>query len=135
MQFYPDSADDEQDEGGLVRLTRVTYQLAEGQPDAMGWKAVDAEGLVFGKVSDLLADASTGQIIFAAIENDYSGKTALIPVEGMYLDMTRNLLIVPVRESEVRGCPDFTDDVIDLMPFVDYWVRRCAAHAHETAHD
>ena len=127
MGYYPDSAEDDTQEGGLVRLSRVTYQLADGQPDAMGWKAGDIEGVEFGTVSDLLADAATGQIIFAAIANDFSGKTALVPVEGMYLDMTRSLLVVPVSEREIRACPDFTDEVVDLMPFVEFWVQRTAA--------
>ena len=135
MEHGPDFAENEEQEGGLVRLSRVTYQLADGQPDAMGWKAADIEGVEFGRVSDLLADAATGQIIFAAIDNDCSGNTALIPVEGMYLDMARCLLIVPVRESEIRGCPNFTDDVVDLMPFVEYWVQRAASPAHEPARD
>jgi hypothetical protein len=135
MDYGPDFAQNEEQEGGLVRLSRVTYQLADGQPDAMGWKTADIEGMEFGRVSDLLADAATGQIIFAAIDIDYSGKTALIPVEGMYLDMTRSLLIVPVRECEIRGCPSFTDDVVDLMPFVEYWLQHAGAAAQEPARD
>lgn len=130
MSYYPDFAEeDEEQEGGLVRLSRVTYQLADGQPDAMGWTTADIEGIEFGRVSDLLADAATGQIVFAAIAHDVSGKTALVPVEGMYLDMTRNMLIVPVKEMEIRSCPDFTDDVVDLMPFIQYWVARAEAQA------
>lgn len=122
MDYYPDFPDEEE-EGGLVRLSRVTYQLADGQPDAMGWKVADIEGVKFGRVSDLLADAVTGQIIFAAVTHDRSGRTALIPVEGMYLDVAQNLLIIPARETDISGSPDFNDEVVDVMPFVEYWVR------------
>lgn len=124
MEYYPDFPEEvEEQQSGLVRLSRVTYELADGQPDAMGWRAADIEGVEFGNVSDLLADAITGQIIFAAITHDSSGKTSLIPVEGISLDLTRQTLIVPVRESDIRNSPDFTDDVVDLMPFVEYWLQ------------
>ena len=67
MQYYPDFAEDEDEQIGLVRLSCVTYQLAEGQPDAMGWQVADMEGVIFGIVSDMLADAGSGQIVFVAI--------------------------------------------------------------------
>lgn len=126
MDYYPDFPDEDEEEGGLVRLSRVTYQLADNQPDAMGWCVADIEGVRFGTVSDLLADAATGQIVFAAITNDHSGRTALIPVEGMYLDVTQCLLIVPVRESDVSNSPEFNDEIEDVMPFVEYWIRLAA---------
>jgi hypothetical protein len=47
----------------------------------------------------------------------------------MYLDMTRSLLIVPIRESDIRTCPDFTEDVVDLMPFIEFWVARAETQA------
>ncbi|MCL5104040.1 MAG: PRC-barrel domain-containing protein [Armatimonadetes bacterium] len=125
MEYYPDFNDD--DEGGLVRLSRVRYQLSEGQPDAMGWRVADSEGVEFGTVSDLLADIATGQIIFAAVTNADTGKTTLIPVEGMYLDVTDSMVVVPARESEVGRCPEFTEDTIDVMPYVEYWLRLAAA--------
>ncbi|MCE5198320.1 PRC-barrel domain-containing protein [bacterium] len=127
MEYYPDFMDDEEDVGGLVRLSRVRYQLADGQPDAMGWRVLDVDGLEFGAVSDLLADVGTGQIVFAAIKNFTSGTTALIPVEGMYLDLVESVVVIPVRECDVHDSPDFTDDVVDVMPFVEYWLRRIAA--------
>ena len=123
MEYYPHFPDEEDEQVGLVRLSRVTYQLAEGQPDAMGWQVADIEGVIIGRVADMLADAATGQIVFVAINTEDTGKTALVPVEGMYLDMAHNLLIVPAREDDVRNCPDFTDEVIDVMPYVEYWVR------------
>jgi len=127
MDYYPDFPEDEEEaEGGLVRLSRVRYQLADGQPDAMGWRASDIEDVEFGSVSDMLADAATGQIVFVAVTSGLSGKTALIPVDGMYLDLTDSKLIVPVKLSVIGGCPDFTDDVVDLMPFVDYWTKVVA---------
>ncbi|MHB9035052.1 MAG: PRC-barrel domain-containing protein [Armatimonadota bacterium] len=126
MEYYPDFPEEEE-EGGLVRLSRVTYQLADGQPDAMGWRVLDADGREFGIVSDLLADVGTGQIIFAAVKSHTSGKTALIPVEGMYLDLVAGAVIVPVSELAVNECPEFTDEVVDVMPYVEYWLRRVAA--------
>ena len=126
MDYSPDFHDDEEDEIGLVRLSRVTYRLADDQPDAMGWKVADVEGVDFGTVSDLLADATTGQIVFAAITCGDTGRTALVPVEGMYLDEIRTRLIIPVRQSDITGGPDFNDEVVDVMPFVDYWVKLAA---------
>lgn len=123
MEYYPSFPDEEDDQVGLVRLSRVTYQLADGQPDAMGWRVADIEGVIIGRVADMLADAATGQIVFVAVNTEGSERTALVPVEGMYLDMAHNLLIVPASETDVRNCPDFTEEVIDVMPFVDYWVR------------
>ncbi len=122
MEYRPEFQDDEE-ESGLVRLSRVRYELAEGQPDAMGWRVADMDGIVFGTVTDLLADVMTGQIVFAAVRGDSSGKTALIPVEGLYLDVGHCLLIVPAKQCEIANCPDFTDDVVDLMPYVDYWLK------------
>lgn len=125
MDYEPDFAEEE--ERGLVRLSRVTYELAEGQPDAMGWRAADAEGVEFGSVSDMLADSMSGQIVFVAVTFDRLDKTALVPVEGLYLDLSAKVLIVPCRQSDIQGCPEFTDDVVDLMPFVDYWTKVTAA--------
>lgn len=123
MEYYPNFPDEEDEQVGLVRLSRVTYQLADGQPDAMGWQVADIEGVIIGKVADMLADAATGQIVFVAINTEDTGRTALVPVEGMYLDMAHNLLIVPAREDDVRNSPDFTEEVIDVMPYVEYWIR------------
>jgi hypothetical protein len=122
MAYYPDFRDEEEEQIGLVRLSRVTYQLADGQPDAMGWQVADVEGVIFGTVSDMLADAGTGQIVFVAVRTEESGKLALVPVEGMYLDIAHDLLIVPARENDVVNSPEFTDEVVDVMPYVDYWV-------------
>lgn len=122
MGYYPDFFDDEEEQIGLVRLSRVTYQLADGQPDAMGWRVADVEGIIFGTVEDMLADAGTGQIVFVAVKTEDTEKIALVPVEGMYLDISHDLLIVPAKETDVRNSPDFTDEVIDVMPYVDYWV-------------
>lgn len=127
MDYSPDFHDEDEEEVGLVRLSRVTYQLAEGQPDAMGWGVADIEEVEFGCVSDLLADSMSGQIVFVAVTNNGSGKTALVPVEGIYLDEARSRLIIPLRQTDITGCPDFNDDVVDVMPFVDYWVRLAAA--------
>ena len=123
MAYEPSFDDDEEQEGGLVRLSRVKYQLAEGQPDAMGWRVTDVEGVEFGTVSDLLADAATGQIIFAAVTNEDTGKIALVPVEGTYLDLSQTMLVIPVKESEVSDSPEFSDEAVDVMPYVDYWLR------------
>ncbi len=123
MEYYPSFPDEEDEQVGLVRLSRVTYQLAEGQPDAMGWRVADMEGVIVGRVADMLADAATGQIVFVAINTEESSRTALVPVEGMYLDMAHDLLIVPAMEEDIRNCPDFTEEVVDVMPFVDYWIR------------
>ena len=126
MDYQPDFHEEEAYEGGLVRLSRVRYQLSDGQPDAMGWRVVDVEGIEFGMVSDLLADAASGQIVFAAITSEDTGKTALVPVEGTYLDLAESMLIVPVKESEVMSSPEFNDEVVDVMPFVEYWLRVAA---------
>jgi hypothetical protein len=125
MEYHPDFCEEE--EAGLVRLSRVKYQLSEGQPDAMGWTVSDIDGIEFGRISDLLADAMTGQIVFAAVTSHNSSRTALIPVEGMYLDMQMELLVAPVKEADVRRCPDFTDDTVDVMPFAEFWLRQAAA--------
>ena len=129
MDYSPDFHEEEEEEIGLVRLSRTTYQLADGQPDAMGWLVADIEGVDFGRVSELLADAATGQIVFVAVTTDDSGKTALVPVEGTYLDEVGTRLIVPLRQSDIKGCPDFNDEVVDVMPFVDYWVRLVATRS------
>lgn len=121
MEYYPDFPEERQ-EGGLVRLSRVRYQLAEGQPDTMGWTAADIEGIVFGKVSDMLADMNTGQIVFVAITHEDTGKTSLVPVEGMFLDLEHELMIMPATEADIEDSPHFTDDVVDVMPFVEYWI-------------
>ena len=127
MGYYPDFFDEDEEQIGLVRLSRVTYQLADGQPDAMGWQVADIEGVIFGTVADMLADSGTGQIVFVAVKSEDTERTALVPVEGMYLDIAHDLLIVPARESDVRNSPNFTEDVIDVMPFVDYWVALARA--------
>ena len=129
MDYSPDFHEEEDEEIGLVRLSRTTYQLADGQPDAMGWLVADIEGVDFGRVSELLADAATGQIVFVAVTTNDSGKTALVPVEGTYLDEVETRLIVPLRQSDIKGCPDFNDEVVDVMPFVDYWVRLVATRS------
>lgn len=122
MEYYPDFMDEQEEQIGLVRLSCVTYQLADGQPDAMGWQVADIEGVIFGTVSDMLADAGTGQIVFVAVKDEDSHKIALVPVEGMYLDIAHDLVVVPARETDVRNSPEFTDKVVDVMPFVDYWL-------------
>ena len=127
MEYYPDYLDKEEEEVGLVRLSRVTYQLADGQPDAMGWKVTDVEGVEVGTVSDMLADLGTGQIVFVAVKSHQTGKTALVPVEGVFLDLANDMLMVPARESDIRNSPDFTEDIVDVMPFVEYWLKVAIA--------
>jgi len=120
MENYPECSTD-QNEVGLVRLSRISYRLEEGQPDAMGWKVADAEGAVFGTIFDLLADGDSGQIVFVAVTTDESGRRVLIPVEGAYLDLTDETLIIPVSEDDVAHSPEFTDETEDITPFVEYW--------------
>lgn len=128
MQYYPDF-EQEDAQIGLVRLSCVTYQLADGQPDAMGWQVADMEGVIFGTVSDMLADAGSGQIVFVAIKDEESHKVSLVPVEGMYLDISHALVVVPALESDVLDSPDFTENVVDVMPFLEYWLNLARAQS------
>ncbi len=128
MEYDPDFFDDEE-EVGLVRLSQVSYQLAEGQPDAMGWRVTDQDGHEFGVVSDLLADLNTGQIVFAAIRSDSTGKTSLVPVEGTYLDVNAEVLMLPHSQPELEQSPEFGDDVVDVKPFVQYWLKLATIRA------
>lgn len=129
MEYNPSFSEDEEEEVGLVKLSQVRYQLAEGQPDAMGWRVADETGIVFGTVADLLADTGTGQIVFAAVRSDATGKTSLVPVEGLFLDEDNDAVIVPASQSEIRESPDFTDEVVDVKPFVEYWLKLALARA------
>ncbi len=114
---------DEESEHGLVRLSCVRYEIAEGQPDAMGWRVEDVNGQECGYVSDLLADAVTGQILYVAVTDNDTEKVSLVPVEGSFLDTCHKTLVLSVPESVIANSPDFSDDVVDVSPFIDYWME------------
>ena len=42
----------------------------------LNWKVADIEGIELGKVSDLLADLGTGQIVFVAVTSDDTEKNS-----------------------------------------------------------
>ena len=47
----------------------------------------------------------------------------------MYLDIAHSLVVVPAMESDVRNSPEFSEQVVDVMPFVDYWLGLARARS------
>lgn len=88
----------------LEELSRSDFEIADHQPDILGWEIVDNDGNEIGEVNDLIFDSQEGKVryIVAEIDIDQENHTGyvLIPIGIVTLDDDEDEVIVPREHTD-----------------------------------
>jgi hypothetical protein len=95
------------------------WEVVEG-PEIRGWDLLDAAGERIGQIDDVLVDTDTGRAVFA-IAAIGDGRSTLIPVHLLDLDVDVRRVIAPVSREVLMKAPRFTGRTVNLLPFHDFW--------------
>jgi len=84
----------------LKELHGSGYEMVKGEPDIRGWKIINIENQVIGKVVDLLFDISSLKVRYLAVKLDGKpinliSRDVLIPIGLAELDKDKKLVLFP----------------------------------------
>lgn len=103
----------------LEELSGSDFEVAEHQPDIVGWEVVDSEGHELGGVEDLIFDSQALKVryIVASLdleedslaEGELENRLVLIPIGILHLDEDNDQVIVPgFSRSLLLTLPEYT---------------------------
>ena len=92
-----------------VRLTPLReldkFTIAEGEADIRGWDVQTVSGREVGKVSDLLVDTTTDEVVMLDVDLAGSDRHTLAPVRAAQLDRGRRVVVLD--SADLRDVADF----------------------------
>jgi hypothetical protein len=92
-----------------VRLTPLRelekFTIAEGEADIRGWEVQTVSGREVGKISDLLVDTTTDEVVMLDVDLAGSDRHTLAPVRAAQLDRGRRVVVID--SADLRDVADF----------------------------
>ena len=102
------------EEPRLRRLSRVDYEVAEGDPDIRGWRVFDADGNAVGDVHDLIADLNALRVRYVDVELDAPERPreerrhVLVPIGAARLSADVDAITLSgIRSSQLASYPPY----------------------------
>ena len=85
----------------LEELSRSDFEIADHQPDILGWELVDSEGNDIGEVHDLIFDSQEGKVRYIVadintVQENHTGYV-LIPIGIVTFDEDEDEVILPAQ--------------------------------------
>ena len=75
------------------------YHVAAMMPDVRGWDVVGAEGVVLGRVTELMVDPAVGRVRYLELETEAMGAEPVrrvhLPIGLARIDEARDVVLVP----------------------------------------
>ena len=115
----------------LKRLSDLKYRVADGEPDIVGWTVFASTGREVGRVTDLLVDVETREVVMLDVDLRRGDQHTLAPVRAAWIDHAAKRVVLDARELEAQqsdellpGLPrtgKLSDD--DVNRFNDGYVR------------
>jgi sporulation protein YlmC with PRC-barrel domain len=115
----------------LKRLSDLKYRVADGEPDIVGWTVFASTGREVGRVTDLLVDVETREVVMLDVDLRRGDQHTLAPVRAAWIDHAAKRVVLDARELEAHqsdellpGLPrsgKLSDD--DVNRFNDGYVR------------
>ena len=115
----------------LKRLSDLKYRVADGEPDIVGWTVFASTGREVGRVTDLLVDVESREVVMLDIDLRRGDQHTLAPVRAAWIDHAAKRVVLDARELEAQqsdellpGLPrsgKLSDD--DVNRFNDGYVR------------
>lgn len=79
----------------LVPMSSLSsWRVADGEPDIRGWEVQTVSNRQLGTVSDLLIDASAGEVVLIDVDLPGTDKHALVPIRVVQIDRTRRAILM-----------------------------------------
>lgn len=97
-RFRRDSAGIGPDPSMAGRLTRLSdmrgFQIANGEPDIVGWEVRTLAGVEIGRIDDLYVDPHRGEVVLIDVDLKDSDQHVNVPIRGVQLDRSRRVVVV-----------------------------------------
>ncbi len=100
--------------GQLAHLSEMDdYEIADGEPDIIGWDVCAANGQKIGDVEDLLVDSATMRVRYLEVElekdlvpnNDR--RHCLIPIGSARLDDDKDNVLISMESERLLALPPY----------------------------
>lgn len=115
------------DNTSLVELSGSDFQIAEGQPDLIGWEVKNESGTYIGVVDELLFDTNTNAVRYLVVdlkENgmNLDGKKVMIPLGIAHLHTSDDEVVLPgLHLDQFHALPNYDWDT--LSPDLEMQIR------------
>src|SRR5215471_12049507 len=80
------------------RLTPLSslgaWRVSEGEPDIRGWDVRTVSGRQPGAVSDLLIDASAGEVVLLDVDLPGTDRHTFVPIRVVQIDRDRRIVLM-----------------------------------------
>lgn len=101
----------------LQELRGSGYEVAKGQPDIRGWEVRDTNGLLIGKVHELIFDSRANKVRYMVVNVDDSRelqlekRSVMLPIGLAVLEPKNDDVILPnVTPFHLRALPRYQKD-------------------------
>ena len=105
--------ENEYESGHLEELKGSDYEIADGQPDIIGWAVEDVSGKKFGEVDNLLFSPQNSKVRYLVVDldnNDFDleDRKVLVPIGVAQLDEKDDWVTLPgVTAAQLQSLPEY----------------------------
>ena len=98
----------------LASLSESDYEIADGQPDILGWDIEDSDGVKIGEVDDVLYDPQTNKVRYIVLDT-----------ENNDLELEEGHVLIPIGVAELQEdddtvlVPDITFEQLTSLPLYE----------------
>jgi photosynthetic reaction center H subunit len=96
----------------LASLSKLKWDVADGEPDIRGWEVKTLSGHEIGKVKDLLVDTEAGEVVMLDIDLEGSRDHTLAPIRAAQVDRSSRVVRIDSSDIEAGAMPSLTRDAI-----------------------
>jgi len=111
----------------LTELSDSDFQIAEGQPNLIGWEVKNETGTYIGEVEELLFDPQTSAVRYLIVDLTDNGmnmddKSVMIPLGIAHLHISDDEVVLPgLHLDQYQALPDY--DQAELSPELEREIR------------
>ena len=96
----------------LKRLSDLKYRVADGEPDIVGWTVFASTGREVGRVTDLLVDVESREVVMLDVDLRRGDQHTLAPVRAAWIDHAAKRVVLDARELEAQQ----SDELLPGLP-------------------
>ncbi len=105
--------------GQLAHLSEMDdYEIADGEPDIVGWDVCASNGTKIGDVEDLLVDSATMRVRYLEVKlekdlvPDNDRRHCLIPIGSARLDDDKDNVMIAMESERLMALPPYVRGVL-----------------------
>jgi sporulation protein YlmC with PRC-barrel domain len=94
----------------LAPMSKLKWDVADGEPDIRGWEVKTLSGHEIGEVNDLLVDTNAGEVVMLDIDIKGSRDHTLAPIRAAQIDREGRVVRIDSADVEPGAMPSLRRD-------------------------